>query len=176
MNLATIDMTVPDALWIALPNALAVPVLLLATRLIAPIAESHALRFLLTAVVALAVWAACMAAFGHTRLDEIVLGLCLMLGTLLFYLEVWGLMTRGYSLGILLTLFKAQMPMTEQEIFARYRDGDGLNWIMQHRLGGLSAGGAVRRDGDRLALSPLGVCIARVYGTCIAVLGLRQTG
>jgi len=42
-------------------------------------------------------------------------------GGMLIYLEFWGLMSRGYTLGILLTLLDAERPLTETEIASRYR-------------------------------------------------------
>jgi hypothetical protein len=95
----------------------------------------------------------------------------------LAYLEVWGLLSRGYTLGVLLTLYKAQAPLTESQIAAAYRGGDGLTWIMSHRLGGLTAARLVAVRDGAVQLTPLlGRIVAHSYRAAITVLGLRRTG
>jgi len=96
---------------------------------------------------------------------------------MLFYLEVWGLLSRGYTIGVLLTLLNADHPLTETEISSQYRGGEGLDWVMRHRLGGLIAAGLVEQQGDRVALTCIrGRAVARLYEVSITVLGLRRTG
>ncbi len=86
-------------------------------------------------------------------------------------------MTRGYTLGILLTLLNEDRPLGADEIFTAYRGGEGLGWIMRHRLGGLGAAGLLRKDGNQLILTPgRGMLVVRLYRVCIATLGLRKTG
>lgn len=179
MSAGSIDLAMPPAIAIALANALLFPAWLAGTARLRALQERHALRFLVSAIVMALAWLVSMAALapaGLTPMDAVV-GLCVVLGALLFYLEVWALMTRGYTLGILLTLLKTGRPLSAQEIFDGYRDGDGLGWIMSHRLGGLCASGFIARSGDRLTLAPgRGVFIARLHRLCVAVLGLRRTG
>lgn len=179
MSLGSLDFSMPPAVAVALVNALLFPAWLAGTARLRAMADRHARRFLVSAVFmvltsALSMWA--LAPAGLTPMDAVV-GLCVTLGALLFYLEVWALMTRGYTLGILLTLLKTGRPLTAQEIFDGYRDGDGLGWIMSHRLGGLCASGFIARSGDRLTLAAgRGVFIARLHRLCVIVLGLKRTG
>jgi hypothetical protein len=67
--------------------------------------------------------------------------------------------------------------LTDSEISTRYRGGEGLQWIMRHRLGGLEGAGMIRRHGDQITLVGFpGAFVARVYGWCVAILGLGRTG
>jgi hypothetical protein len=66
--------------------------------------------------------------------------------------------------------------MTDAELAANYRQGEGVGWIMRHRLGGLMSARLVRRQGDRIVLTPAGAIIGILYRAAIAVLGLKVTG
>jgi len=101
----------------------------------------------------------------------------LVASSFLFYLEVWALLSRGYTLSMLLTLLRAARPLSGEEIARQYRGGAGLDWIMRHRVGGLEAAGLVWADGRQLALTrPLGMLIAVAYRIAITIFGLRRTG
>ncbi len=100
----------------------------------------------------------------------------ILAGALLVYLEAWALLSRGYTLGLLLTLFRGAGPMTDAALAASYRQGQGLGWIMRHRLGGLISTRLVRRQGDLIVLTLPGAIIALLYRAAIAVLGLKVTG
>jgi hypothetical protein len=76
----------------------------------------------------------------------------------------------------LLTLFRGKRAMTDAQLAASYRGGQGVGWIMRHRLGGLMSTGLVRRQGDRIVLTSTGAIIAMLYRAAIAVLGLKVTG
>jgi hypothetical protein len=98
------------------------------------------------------------------------------LGTgLLFYLNIWGLMSRGYTLGILLTLQRAGRSLSAAEIRRLYRGSESLDWILRHRLGAMLSAGVVERDAELLVLTPVrGVLVARLYLLCAACLGLAR--
>lgn len=177
MNLGDIEFAMPAAVAIAVGNALLFPLWLAATGRMPRLAERHAARFLFTAIATLVLWLAATMAWAAAGAAGWLAGLCVTLGALLFYLEAWGLMTRGYTLALLLTLWKAGRPMTSQELFDGYRDGEGLGWIMRHRLGGLCATGLIKRDGAQLTLGAgAGLFIARLQRLSAAVLGLKRTG
>ena len=170
------DLSVPHAVLAALANVLLFPVYLWASSFIRPMADRHASRFLAAALASGAGWAASALAAGLSGPD-LAVGFCVLAGGVLFYLQVWGLLTRGYTLGILLTLLRVNRPMTAEEVAAGYRGGSGLQWIMHHRLAGLTGAGMLRREGDALVLGSLrGVAVARLYRMCVSVLGLRRTG
>ena len=177
MSAGGIDFAMPAPVAVALANALLFPLWLAATSRLPPLAERHAMRFVVSGIVTLALWAAACAIAPGTSVSGWLAGFCATLGALLFYLEVWGLMTRGYTLGLLLTLLKSGRRMTAQELFDGYRDGEGLGWIMRHRLGGLGATGFIKRDGERMSLTRgRGVFVARLQRLSVAVLGLKRTG
>jgi hypothetical protein len=97
--------------------------------------------------------------------------------SMLVYLEIWGLMSRGYTLGIILTLYNAGRLLSEAEVSRSYRGGEGLAWIMCHRVGGLMAAGLVAKRNEDLVLTPLrGRIVAHLYRISIFVLGVRRTG
>ena len=73
-------------------------------------------------------------------------------------------------------LFRGKRAMTDAQLAASYRGGQGVGWIMRHRLGGLMSTGLVRRQGDRIVLTSTGAIIAMLYRVAIAVLGLKVTG
>jgi hypothetical protein len=96
---------------------------------------------------------------------------------LMIYLEAWALLSRGYTLAMLLALLESPSPLAADAIAARYRSGDGLEWIFRHRLAGLEAAGMIRKEGADLALTPrLGAFVVMLYRVAIAVFGLRKTG
>jgi hypothetical protein len=170
------DLSVPHAILVALVNVLLFPVYLWASSFIQPLADRHASRFLVAALCSGAGWAANALLTGQAGTD-LAAGFCVVAGGVLFYLQVWGLLTRGYTLGILLTLLRVNRPMTADEVATGYRGGSGLQWIMHHRLGGLTGAGMLKRNGDTLVLGSMrGVAVARVYRACVSVLGLRRTG
>jgi len=66
--------------------------------------------------------------------------------------------------------------MSDAQLAASYRQGEGVGWIMRHRLGGLLSAGLVRRQGDRVVLTPTGTIIGIVYRAAVAALALKITG
>lgn len=96
---------------------------------------------------------------------------------LLLYLEIWALLSRGYTLAMLLVLLEDGAAVAAQEIARRYRGGAGLDWIMQHRAGGMRAAGLISIDNEgRVGLTSLGVLVARLYSVTRRLLCLRATG
>jgi hypothetical protein len=138
----------------------------------------NALQFLASSVIVVALWAiAVHLAGGPTpSVPELATSLMILASALLVYLEAWALLSRGYTLGLLLTLFRGICPMTDAELAASYRQGQGLGWIMRHRLGGLIATRLMRRQGDVIVLTLPGAIIGMLYRAAIAVLGLKVTG
>lgn len=178
--MGTVDFSLPGALLSALLVGAFQPVLLWLITRIPTFAGRNPIEFLLSFIAALVVWAVAITVFAPLRpadVGEALVGLFALGGAGLLYLEIWGLMSRGYTLSILIALLEADGPLVADEIAQRYRGGDGLDWIMRHRLVGLEGAGAIERQVDRITLTrPLGLFIARLYATCIAILGLRKTG
>lgn len=154
--------------------------LLLVTRL-GSLRSRNAAQFLAAALLQILVWVlgslALPNGYHPVRPVDWILAIMVVSCALLFYLEVWALLSRGYTLSMLLTLMRAKCPLSSEEIARQYRGGAGLAWVMRHRVGGLEAAGLVRTEGGHLALTrPLGTLTAVAYRVAIAVLGLRRTG
>src|SRR5260370_12756845 len=71
-----------------------------------------------------------------SRVAELATSFMILASALIVYLEIWALLSRGYTLGLLLTLFRGEHPMSDAQLAASYRQGEGVGWIMRHRLGG----------------------------------------
>ncbi|MCW4116988.1 hypothetical protein NPA31_018675 [Aurantimonas sp. MSK8Z-1] len=164
----------------ALLVALALPVYLFAVARFARLARRNALQFLLSCVVMLLLWIVLALVWPLARprgVEETLVCLMILGGATLFYLEVWALLSRGYTLGVLLTLLKADRPLAGEDIARLYKGGEGITWIMRHRLSGLIGAGLIARQGEAIALTrPRGLAIARSYGLSIVALGLGRTG
>ncbi len=102
-------------------------------------------------------------------------GAMLWLAFMLFYLEVWGLMSRGYTLAMLIVLLRSPRPLSAAEIAREYRGGAGLGWIMEHRTRGLQAAGVIDKTpaGD-VILTTSGAWIVHAYAAARAAFGLRN--
>ena len=178
--MGTIDFSLPGALLCAFVVGALQPAFLWPITRIPAVAGRHSIEFLLSFFVGLAVWLAAIVlieAFRPSGVGDVVIGLFALGGAALLYLEIWGLMSRGYTLSILIALLEAGGPISTDEIARRYRGGEGLDWIIRHRLGGLESVGAIERRGDIVTLTtPFGLFIAQLYGMCIAILGLRKVG
>jgi hypothetical protein len=177
---AWLDFTMPGAVLAALAIGVLQPVYLLAATRLPGLANRYSRQFLVSWLIAVALWAAALLAIPTLRPSDIgggVIGLMILICGMLGYLEVWGLLTRGYTLGILRTLLEADQPLREDEVARRYRGGDGLDWLMRHRIDGLIAARLVVRQGPRLALTGFwGLAVARLYRAAVVILGLRRTG
>lgn len=177
--MAMIDFSISGPVLLALVLGLAMPGYLFVVARAPGLAGRNAFQFLVTFVAMILSWGTLVwlnpAGAGLDAAGAIIsLGI---LGTAaLFYLEVWALLSRGYTLGLLLTLFLSGKPLTENELAARYRGGDGLDWIMQHRLSGLAAAQLVTIENGVIALTPSGTLIANLYRLSVSILGLRKTG
>ena len=175
-----LDFAMPNALLAALIIGALQPLYLLAITRLPIAAERNAIQFLLSCGATLLLWVLAILvipALRDSSLPDLALGLMALGGGMLVYLEVWGLMSRGYTLGILLTLYNARAPLTEADISRLYRDGEGLEWIMRHRVGGLIAAGVVeRRDDDLVLTAGRGRAVARLYKLSTSALGMRRTG
>jgi hypothetical protein len=171
------DFSVSSPILYALAALALQPIFLLALTRYKAVSGRNAAQFGLSFATVILVWSGLMAVSRQATNEELAAGLMVVAAGELFYLEIWALMSRGYTLGILTTLLLAGRPLEDAEVAARYRGGDGLSWIMEHRLRGLIAAGLVTKRGNVLVLSPLlGVATARLYRLTVRVLGLRRTG
>ena len=174
-----LDFSLTPSILCALVVGCALPIYLAVIARVPMLSGRNALQFLCGLLVMMVLWIGLVALWPGPRPDfaELCTGLMLLGAGSLFYLEVWGLLSRGYTLGLLLTLYRADRPLTEDELAQGYRGDNGLSWIMRHRLAGLVGAGLVREQGRVLTLTPiLGVPVAWLYKVSILALGLRRTG
>lgn len=97
-------------------------------------------------------------------------------GMMLGYLEIWGLLSRGYTLGLLLTFYKAGTPLSANELARLYRGGEGLHWLMKHRFVGLVSAKMIKREGNLIILTTRGCVVAYLYKLLVSIFGLRYSG
>jgi hypothetical protein len=173
-----LDFTAGAAVVSALVAAALFPAVLALLSRLARLRARNALQFLATSVIVVALWAIALRVPGSraSSAAELATSFMILASALIIYLEIWALLSRGYTLGLLLTLFRGKQPMSDAQLAASYRQGEGVGWIMRHRLGGLLSARLVRRQGDRVVLTGAGALIGILYRAAVATLGLRVTG
>jgi hypothetical protein len=173
-----LDFTAGAAVLTSLIAAALFPAVLAVLSRLPGLRDRNALQFLATSVIVFGCWVIGLLLPGvpTSTAAELATSLMILVGALLVYLEAWALLSRGYTLGLLLTLYCGRRPMTDAQLAANYRQGQGVGWIMRHRLGGLLSTRLVRRQGDCIVLTSTGAIIGILYRAAIAVLGLKVTG
>jgi hypothetical protein len=178
--MVNIDFDMQPSLLAALTLAVSQPLWLLAIARLPGMPGRNALQFVLSAAGVIISWGVGVifaSAIRPSNLAELLLCLMIFGGATLAYLQLWALLTTGYTIAILLTLLRADRPLSEDDISSAYRSGYGLQWVMHRRVGGLIHAGLVKKNDDRLALTNgTGSAVARLYRASIGILGLRRTG
>jgi hypothetical protein len=173
-----LDFTAGPAIVAALVAAALFPAVLALLARLPRLRARNALQFLATSVTVVVLWviALCVPGLRASSAAELATSFMMLASALIIYLEIWALLSRGYTLGLLLTLFRGKAPMSDAQLAASYRQGEGVGWIMRHRLGGLLSARLVRRQGDRVVLTGAGALIGILYRAAVATLGLKVTG
>lgn len=126
------------------------------------------------------VWSVLVAAVPGTAADMSSLDLLTGLGALgTFFVGfglIWGVMTRGYTIAMLIEFHRAGGPLTEEALAAAYSGGRGLSWLFDKRLGGIHRLGLIVRDGGNVELTPAGRIVAFGSRAALRVLGLKRFG
>jgi hypothetical protein len=176
----SLEFTMPGAVTAAFAASIGLPLCLLVIARLPSLAGRNAVQFLVSVLIATAAWAGALMLVPAARpagAVEIAIGAMVIGSAVLVYLEIWSLLSRGYTLALIVAIHRSGGPLTADELARRYRGGEGLEWIMRHRLAGLEAAGLVQRTGDQLVLTPrLGRAAAWSYRFAVALLGLRATG
>ena len=138
-----LDFTAGPAVVVALIAAALFPALLAALSRLPRLRARNALQFLATSVIVVALWviALCFSALRASSAAELATSFMILASALIIYLEIWALLSRGYTLGLLLTLFRGKAPMSDAQLAASYRQGEGVGWIMRHGSAGSSPRG-----------------------------------
>ena len=176
--IARIDFSLTPGVLSALLAGLAFPVCLAIAARVPGLCRRNALQFLAALTVMAGFWVVLVVApiyEAPSRMPDLCTGLMLLVSGALLHLEAWALLSRGYTLGLLVTLYRSGRPLTGPELARRYRGGEGLAWIMRHRMAGLQSAHLVREDERLLTLTPFGTLVARLFGATLAVLGLERT-
>lgn len=146
---------------------------------IKPLQNRNALQLSLTSMSVLFLWSIeiFFLSSQNFSFNEILSSVMIFTTALLVYLEIWALLSRGYTIGILLTLRKASTPLNDQEIAKSYRAGEGLEWLIQHRFSSLFAAKLISKNGNEILLTPvLGNFVAQIYRIFIYIFSLKKTG
>jgi hypothetical protein len=133
------------------------PVSLLVIVRLAPLAGRNAVQFLVPSRLrSPPAWAAALClvpAARPTGMVDIVIGAMVIGSAVLVYLKIWGLLSRGYTPALIVTIHQSGSPLTAAE---------------------LEAAGLIQRTGDRLVLTPrLGRAAACSYRVAIVVADSR---
>ncbi len=173
-----LDFSLPAPMLSALLLSGALPIFLAVVARVPRLAGRNALQFFIATLLMIATFLGVVVA--RMRLEPVsaaalIVSLMAICAVTLFYLEVWSLMSRGYTLGLVLTLYRAEGALTEEALAQRYRGGEGLAWIMRHRIAAMIHTGLVRHDADVVTLTVRrGLPVVWLYRTSVSILGLRQ--
>ena len=178
--LDNIDFSMTPIISWALLFGAGLPIYLVAIAHLPRLKGRNALQFAFASLIMLCLYAGFIVAWARESkpdLSDVCAGLLLLGAGSVSYLEVWSLLSRGYTLGLLVTLLRSGRPLNEAELAQAYRGGDGLVWIMRHRVSGLMGAGLIRKQDGWVTLTPrLGLLVASLYRFSVRVLGLRRTG
>lgn len=156
------------------------PVTLIIMARLTPLVGRNALQFLLSFVVTTTFWLLTLFFLIQKSqtidLESFLTSFFLYSGLLLVYLEIWGLLSRGYTLGLLLTFYKSRTALSAKEAAASYRGGEGLDWLIKHRFSGLISAKMIKVQDDKVILTARGTVIAYLYKLAILFFGLRYSG
>lgn len=173
-----LDLSADPAVLAALLAAGLFPAVLAMASRLPSMRARNALQFSASSLIVVGLWALALSTIAGPAptVTTFATSFMIMAGALLVYLEAWALLSRGYTLGLLLTLYRCKTPISDAVLAASYRHGEGVGWIMRHRLGGLISARLVRREGDLIVLTFTGAVLGRLYRAAIAAFGLKVTG
>lgn len=175
-----IDFSLSYPIQITLLMSALFPVILLFLAKTVWLSGRNALQFLATYLLTTFSWVSILLIFTKEPINLFVNSLWISFflyhAIILIYLEIWGLLSRGYTLGLLLTFYKANTPLTIDALANSYRGGKGLYWLIHHRFAGLAAAKIIKLDHDKVTLTARGKFIASIYDLSIQFFGLRYSG
>jgi len=160
---------------IAILCSLAAPVSLFASQWLISNVSS---RFFFSAAVTLGCYVTALVFAGSYSLSprQIVAGFAFIVAVLIFELGFWGVLTRGYTVAILLALQQTGDNAPIEQVQSHYAGGRGLGWFMEKRLKGLRAAGVTKENDERIYVTPFGVLVLLVYRSFMTCFRLSQFG
>lgn len=173
----------PPAIGLAVAVGLFFPLFLLICRIVPGLSANPSGRYLAACILAIAAWVALLAAAiggaagAWPPVPDIVNGALVLLAAFVVYLGLWGLLTRGCSISLLLALRSLGTDADTSSLGAAYSGGRGLRWLGDKRINSLSRAGFVVRHGDMVEVTdPVGTLAARLCVLLVKVMGLRSFG
>ncbi len=179
----TLDVLLPPpAVAIALIVGLAFPLWLFMTRFIPVVAGDVSRRYLAACALAFAVWSTAVFLLGppltsDQALSGTVNGALVLLSGFVFFLGLWGLLTRGCSVSILIAHRRLQGRASAANLGAAYSANRGLRWLADKRINSLvHAGLAIRAGGVLRIARPKGTLAAFATELLLRIIGLKTFG
>src|SRR5262249_16551644 len=138
-----LDFTAGPAGVASLIAAALFPAVLAVLARLSGLRDRNALQFFASGVLVFGGWVVALQLPGvpASAAADLATALMILASALLIYLEAWALLSRGYTL-------------TDAQLAASYRQGQGGGWIMRHRLGGVAATRGLRPEGETALLPP----------------------
>lgn len=153
---------------------IATPFILVATRWL-PFGLAH--RFNATAGIVLGAYALGCSYDASAETVPVITGVALIVSALVFVLGFWGVLTRGYSVALLIALNRLGGRASTGELEKAYSAGRGLRWLAGKRLEGLVAARAVVIENGQVTITPsMGAFILRCCVMFQACFRLRDYG
>jgi hypothetical protein len=175
-----IDFTISQPVYIAIVISVLFPFILGLVSKIKAIAGRNALQFLLTFLISTSGWlAGLVCLFFQATIygaESYCISFFLYSSALLVYLEIWSLLSRGYTIGLLLTFYKSNSPLNATELAKLYRGGEGLDWLIKHRFSGLISAKMIQLKDQQVVLTTRGMMVAFLYKLSVLFFGLRYSG
>jgi hypothetical protein len=155
---------------------LATPVVLLFMRWL-PLAAAQ--RFNATGSIVLGSYLAVVLWWGSQSSDVIsaLAGLALIASALIITLGIWGLLTRGYSVAVVVALARRGGRASLVELAHASSGGRGLRWLTEKRLRGLQSFGIVAVSERWVTVTPgMGGTALQAYRIFRRCFPLREYG
>lgn len=172
----------PFAVGLALGIGLVFPGLLFVTRFMQRIAGDPSRRFGVACLMAAALWLSIVWLGAPLRVSAQVLihlvnGALVLCAAFIFWLGLWGLLTRGCSVAILLGGRMLGDHFSATELGDAYANSRGLRWLTDKRLNSLVRAGLVRLEENSVVVTvPSGHVAALCCRTLNRIIGLRAFG
>ena len=164
-----------DELYLAFLCALAAPVVLFASQWFI---ENVSIRYITMVIATLGTYIFIIG-FLYVKpffTIQCVSGLAFLISVCIFILGFWGLLTRGFSVAMLLSLEKNDGAETET-LHSGYANGMGLHWFLEKRLAGMRAIGVVVESEGSVKITPiLGILALQSYRLFKKLFKLQQYG
>ena len=173
---------VPYPIVLAILANLLLPIVLVLTRYLPGIADDASRRYAASCLVTAIAWIGLATMTGKPiqpdmAYQQLFNGLLVLLSGFVVTLGLWGLLTRGCSVSILLALTEVGPESSATALGGAYSGGRGLRWLTDKRLNSLAGAGFVDLRGSSVRVTrPLGASAAVLCVLLARTLGLKSAG